>query len=144
MSWIWFGVLVILVVLEASTMALVSIWGAISALIMIFLCRTGMSVAYQVLIFMVMTLVLIFTTRPLVIASRKKKTENDGINTLVGQEVRLSKAIKPFDKGLAVSKSGVTWTVVAADGSSIPEGSVCTVVSVEGNTLSVKLKEDQE
>ena len=49
MPWIWLGILVVLLIIEAATMGVTTIWGAISALVMVFVSRTGMGILWQVL-----------------------------------------------------------------------------------------------
>ena len=68
-----------------------------------------------------------------------KNTTN--VNSLEGQEVLVTKKISKFEKGEVKAKNGVIWSAKNADeqdDSEIPEGSVCKIVNVDGNTLSVK------
>ena len=144
MPWIWLGILVVLLIIEAATMGITTIWGAISALVMVFVSRTGMGVLWQVLLFLVMTLVLLFTTRPILVKKLKLGRTKTNVDSMLLQEVIVTKAVSKFDKGEAKSKNGVIWTVSSTDGTDIPEGAVCTVKSVEGNTLVIKRKEDKQ
>ncbi len=143
MPWIWLGILVVLLIIEAATMGVTTIWGAISALIMVFVSRTGMGVLWQVLLFLVMTLVLLFTTRPLIIKKLKLGRTRTNVDSMLLQEVVVTKPISRFEKGEAKGKNGVIWTVTSKKEADIPEGTVCTVRSVEGNTLIIERKEDK-
>jgi len=143
MTWIWLGIMAALLIIEAATMGLTTIWGAISALIMIFVSRTGLAVAWQVLLFMVITLVLLVTTRPVALKKLKIGKTKTNVDTMLGQEVIVTKAVSRFGKGEAKGRNGVIWTVTSNSETDIPHGTICKVESVEGNTLIIKRKEDK-
>lgn len=100
MPWIWLAAMVVLVIIEALTMALTTIWGAISALVMIFLSMTGLAVHWQILIFLVLTITLILTTRPFAIKKLKLNAKTN-VATIIGQDVVVTKKITKFEKGEA-------------------------------------------
>ena len=139
-SWIWVGIFVVLVVIEAATQGLTTIWGAASALIMVFISQTGMNIGWQILLFLVMTLGFVVTTRPVLVKKLKVGNNRTNVDTMIGEEVIVTKAIRTFEKGEARSKNGVIWSVTSTDGTDIGEGAVCTVQSVEGNTLRIAVK----
>lgn len=139
-SLIWVAVFAVLVVIEATTMGLVTIWGAISALIMAFLAQTGLAIGWQILIFLFITLLLLLTTRPVVVKKLKVGRNRTNVDTMLGQDVIVTKAVMRFEKGEARSKNGVIWAITATDDSEIEEGAVCIVKEVQGNTLTVEKK----
>jgi membrane protein implicated in regulation of membrane protease activity len=139
-SWIWVGIFVVLVVIEAATQGLTTIWGAASALIMVFISQTGMNIGWQILLFLVMTLGFVVTTRPVLVKKLKVGNNRTNVDTMIGEEVIVTKAISTFEKGEARSKNGVIWSVTSTNGTNIGEGAVCTVQSVEGNTLRIAVK----
>ena len=55
-SLIWVAVFAVLVVIEAATMGLVTVWGAVAALVMVFIAQTGIGIGWQILIFLFITL----------------------------------------------------------------------------------------
>lgn len=136
--WIWLGVLIICVVIEAFTMGLTTIWGAIAALPLIFIARTGLAFKWQLLIFAIITILLIVFTRPFAVKKLKIGKDKTNVNTMIGEEVIITQSITKFQKGLAKAKNGVTWTAKSYEDKDIPEGSICTITAVEGNTISVK------
>lgn len=137
--WIWLGVLILCCIAEALTLGLTTIWGAIAALPLIFIARTGLPFRWQLLIFAVITLVLVVFTRPFVVKKLKLGDTKTNVNTMVGEEVLITKTITKFEKGEAKAKNGVIWSVKTTDGSEIKKGETAKVISVEGNTLSVSL-----
>lgn len=137
--WIWLGILILCCIAEAFSMGLTTIWGAIAALPLIFIARTGLPFQWQLLIFVVLTLVLVVFTRPFAVKKLKLGDTKTNVNTMVGEEVLITKAITKFEKGEAKAKNGVIWSVKASDDSEIKKGETAKVISVEGNTLSVSL-----
>ena len=143
LMWFWLVVMILCLVIEATTFALTTVWGAISALFMIFLSRTNMPLRWQLIFFLVLTIALVLTTRPFVMKKLKLGKNTTNVNSMEGQEVLVTKKISKFEKGEVKAKNGVIWSAKNADENSdseILEGFVCEVVKVDGNTLSVKIK----
>lgn len=114
-SWIWLGVLILCIVIEALTLSLTTIWGAISSIPMIFIAKTSMPFQWQILLFAIITVVLILFTRPFAIKKLKNGREKTNIDSMVGEEVLVIKAIKQFEKGEVKAKNGVIWNAEAKD-----------------------------
>lgn len=145
LPWFWLIVLIVCCIIEAITMGLTTIWAAIAALPMIFIARTGLGFQWQLLIFVVVTLVLVFGTRPLVLKKLRPGRTKTNINTMIGEEVLVTKEISKFQKGEAKARNGVIWTVQAMqEDQQISKGTVCSVEAVEGNTLIIKPTEKKE
>ena len=142
MPWVWVGLLVLLIVIEACTFGLTTIWAAAACIPMVFLSRTGLALQWQFLIFIFLTAVLVFFTRPFAVKYLKIGDESRrNINSLDGQTVLCIKKISEFDSGEVKTKNGVVWTAKLEEGQKeIPEKETCIVSRVEGNTLVVKIK----
>ena len=132
--WAWLGAFVIFVIIEAATQALTTIWAALAAFLMIFLSKTNMPIRWQILLFLIITILLIIFTRPFAIKKLKLGRDKMNVNALEGQK------ITQFEKGEGKAKNGVIWSVTSADGSEIAENTVCLVQKVNGNTLEVSVK----
>lgn len=140
MMWFWLALLIVFVAVEAMTQALTTIWAAISALLMIFLSKTNMPVKWQLMIFLIMTIVLILFTRPFAIKKFNMGKSKTNVDALEGQEVLVTKAVTQFSKGEAKAKNGVIWNVTSSDGKDIAKNTVCIIKKVNGNTLEVSEK----
>lgn len=140
LPWFWLIMLIVFVVIETFTMSLTTIWAAIASLPLIFIAKTGLPFKWQLLIFVLLTLALVIFTRPFAVKKLKIGKDKTNVNDMEGQEVLVTKAILQFQKGEAKSKNGVIWTVTSADGTEIPENTICTVTKVNGNTLEIKQK----
>ncbi len=141
MPYVWLAVMVLCIVIEACTVALTSIWGAISALVLVFVSRTEMPVHYQVLLFLVLAIVLMVCTRPFAVKQLHIGKEKTNAGALVGMEVQVVRAIESFKKGEVKSHGGVIWSATSLNGQPIAHGAVCTVVDIKGNTLVITPKE---
>lgn len=141
MPYVWLAVMVLCIVVEAATVALTSIWGALSALVMMFVSWTGMPVAYQVVLFLVMTILLIVFTRPFAVKKLHVGKEQTNAAAMIGSEVLVVRGVEPFQKGEARSKNGVIWSVASQNEQPIVRGAVCTVTAIKGNTLIITPKE---
>ena len=142
-SWIWLGVLVVCIIIEAMTMSLTTIWGAISSIPLIFIARTSLPFPWQILIFAVLTVVLIIFTRPFAIKKLKNGKEKTNVCTMVGEEVLVTKAVTQFNKGEVKAKNGVIWSAEAKDNKTCQIDKVCVVTDVKGNTLIIEEKGDK-
>lgn len=142
MPWIWVGLLVVMIVIEACTMGLTTIWAAAACIPMVFVTRTGLALQWQFLIFIFITAILVFFTRPFAVKYLKIGDESRGnINSLDGQTVLCIKKVSEFEFGEVKTKNGVVWTAKLEEGQTeIAEKETCTVSRVEGNTLVVKIK----
>lgn len=143
LPWFWVAVMVAALVFEAVTFSLTTVWAALSALLMVFLCRTGLPFRWQLLIFFVITILLMIFTRPFAVKKLRLGRVTTNVNSMDGQEVLVVKKITRFEKGEVRASNGVTWMAACSESvgeGEIPKGSVCLVERVEGNTLVVKLK----
>lgn len=139
MPWIWLTVFVICIIVESLTFSLTTIWSGFAAFIMIFLSKLAIPLKWQILIFIILTVVFLFVTRPIALKFLKNSKARK-INSLIDQEVVIVKKIKPFEKGEAKTSNGVVWNVKSEDNTEIPEKTICKVTNIEGNTLTVKQK----
>ncbi len=62
---IWFGVIVILIVIEIMTYNLVTIWFALAAIIALIMTVIGFNFAVQLVTFVIISVILLIVTRPL-------------------------------------------------------------------------------
>lgn len=144
MPWVWVGVLVVSIIMEALTLGLITIWAAIASVPLIFLARTGMPLKWQILIFVFLTTALAIFTRPFVVKFLKTGKQSEGnINSLDGQTVLCVAPISEFKFGEVKTKNGIVWTAKSDDGTEIPSDAICTVSRVEGNTLVIKQNKTQ-
>lgn len=137
LMWIWLGIMILSVVIEAFTFSLTTIWTAIAAFVMIFLSKTPLPFRWQLLIFLVMSIALILWTRPFAMKKLKLSKSAKSVNQIAGQSVLVVKPVTKNQKGEVKTSNGTLWSALSADDVEIGEGEYCTVREVSGNTLIV-------
>jgi membrane protein implicated in regulation of membrane protease activity len=143
MIWIWLGIFVLSVVIEAVEPDLVSIWFAAGALLAIILSIIpGIPFWVEIIVFLVIAFVLIFAIRPLAKKYLYKKEVKSNIEEKIGEKCVVIKAINELSHG-EVKLNGVIWTAVAKNKSEVfEEQAVVTIIGVDGNKLIVEKAEN--
>ena len=139
MFWIWLGVFVFSAIIEACTMDLVSVWFAVGAVIPLILSGvTSLAWQYQILIFIVISVILILSLRKIVKKFLSKgpelKTNKDA---LIGKQFRMLEKTD-FDSVGSVKIGDVIWSAVGDNRQTIQSGKLVEIVDVLGNKLKVK------
>lgn len=139
MLWIWCVVIVLGVIMEASTpVQLCSVWASAGALVALVLELCGVDMTIQVIVFFGVTIVLIALTRPLAkrMTRFKKSATNADMN--IG---KVGKVTKVMDKELGLFRVRVEnndWSAVTEDKTIPPVGSEISVLRIEGVKLIVE------
>ena len=143
MIWIWLGIFVLSVIIEAVEPDLVSIWFAAGALLAIILSIIpGIPFWVEIIVFLVIAFVLIFAIRPLAKKYLYKKETKSNIEEKIGEKCVVIKAINELSHG-EVKLNGVIWTAVAKNKSEVfEEQAVVTIIGVDGNKLIVEKAEN--
>ena len=139
MIWIWLGIFVLSVIIEAVEPDLVSIWFAAGALLAIILSIIpGVPFWVEIIVFLVVSFVLIFALRPLAKKYLFKKEIKSNIEEKIGEKCVVIKAINELAHG-EVKLNGVIWTAIARNKKEVfEEQSVVTIVGIDGNKLIVE------
>ena len=136
-KWIWVGCVILFALIEVFTLGLTTIWFALGALVMVFLSMLNIPIAWQILIFLVISAVLLIFTRPLAIKKMKMGKEKTNVDSLVGKNALVIKDITEFDKG-EIKINGLIWSAHSEDSSEIKAGNKCVIVRIEGVQAIVK------
>ena len=137
--YIWLGIMVVLMIIELATVGLTTIWFAIGALLAMILAFCGANVAWQVVVFLVVSGVLLVLTRPLVRKYINGKHVKTNVDAVVGMTGRVVEAINGIEGTGAVIVDGKTWSARASSETVIiPVDTIVTVQEVSGVKLLVK------
>ncbi len=113
--------------------------GSIGALISHFL---GLSYSYQWVVFAVISVVGLISTRRFAKMILKKEPKKAGVERLIDEVMLVTREIDN-SKGIGQVKGrGDIWRAISEDGAAIKEGSKVRVIRVEGVFLVVKLEEN--
>lgn len=144
MQWIWIAALVLFIIVEAATSALVSLWfigGSVAGLIAS-IC--GAPEWLQVILFFVVSAVLLFTLRPM---TRKFLLPNKTVTNArsnIGKIAVVTETIDNLHGTGAAKVAGVLWSARSAKDERIEEGSVVRIVEIEGAKLCVEYAEEKK
>ena len=140
----WLIALIVFLVIEAATLGLATIWFAGGALVALIAAMCGAGLGIQVASFLVVSLVLLFFTRPLAVRFLNKDTLKTNVDRVVGMEGVVTEEISNLAGTGKVSLGGNMWTArTENEGGTIPVDAVVTVLRVEGVKLIVKVKEKE-
>lgn len=133
----WAAALVFFLVLEAVTFQLVSIWLGLGALVSLLLAIFEVPFWVQLIVFVAVSAVALWATRPLVKKFLSKKVPTNS-ELDIGKVAIVTETINnTLSKG-RVKLNGTYWAAVSVEGDVIEEGSTVTVVEVDGAKLIVK------
>lgn len=141
-AWIfWLIVAAVMIIIEACTVNLVSIWFALGALGAMVTDLCGGSVPLQIIIaavICIVTLVLVLVFKPFD-KWKHKKAQATNSDRVIGQQALVIKSIDPIEGSGLVKVMGQIWSAVSSDGSLIKEGELVNVTAIKGVKLIVEL-----
>ena len=138
----WLVLLIICIGIEVATMGLTTIWFAGGALIAIFAAVIGAPIWLQATIFIIVSLVLLFFTRPIAVKYFNKDRVKTNVESMVGRQAIVISEIDNLQGIGQVTVGGQEWSARSADDKvRIPVGIVVNVVAISGVKLIVRVDE---
>ncbi len=137
MTTFWILAMVVFLVIEAVTVGIVSVWFAIGALFAMVTAMLGANLWVQITVFLVVSAIALYFTRPLVKKFVNNKVEPTNADMLIGKECRVVETIDNLSGTGAVYVDGKTWTARTVDEEIIPEGQLVKAERIEGVKLIV-------
>lgn len=141
MTTLWLIVMVLFLVVEAVTVGLVCIWFAAGALAALLCAIFGGGVWLQVVLFLVVSAVTLYFTRPLVKKYVNAKVEPTNADIVIGKECRVTETIDNIEGTGAVYVDGKTWTARSENDETIQKGTLVTALRIDGVKLIVAVPE---
>lgn len=135
MVWVWLGIFIFAIVFEFITFDLVSIWFALAAIPSLILAMLDVSLTIQLVVFFIVSCILIFLTRPIMLKYFKRNEVKTNVDAYIGKTAVTIKAISPLESGL-VKFEHLVWTAVSDQ--EIAEDTVVRILAVEGVKLIVE------
>ena len=133
----WFVAMLLFLWLEASTVGIVSIWFAVGALCAMITGICGGELWLQVVVFMVVSIVLLASLRPLTRKYFKPKLVKTNVDAVLGTVGVVTEEIDNIRACGQVKLGAMTWTARSTAGETIPQGTQVAVDRVEGVKLYV-------
>lgn len=131
-AWIWLGLLVLFLMVEASTVALVSLWFAVGALAALLAAAFGGDIILQCALFFAVSVALLALARPILRRYVNPKIVKTNVESVIGAVGLVTEAIDNLAPTGQVKLGGMVWTARSASGDPIPVGTQIRVERVEG------------
>lgn len=138
MLWFWILLIVALVIIEAVTVQLVTIWFAVGAVGGLIASAFNLDIWIQILIFVTVSAITLIATRPLVKRFTKTNKEPTNADRFIGQTAVVTEPIDNIHGKGAVTVGGLEWTARTVDGSTVEKDALVTVEKIDGAKLIVK------
>lgn len=134
----WVIAFVVLLGIEVATMALTTIWFAGGALAAFVLSLFGAGAEIQLAVFVTVSFLLLFLTRPFAAKYINAKTVKTNVNSLIGTQARVIVEVNnTLDTGQA-TVGGQEWTARALDDAAVyPAGTLATIREIRGVKLII-------
>ena len=136
---IWLIVAGVFFIAEIFTTGFLVFWfglGAIFAMIASFFIQ---DLVIQTTIFLIVSVILIFATRPLVNKFLKTDTVSTNVFSIIGKHGIVVKELNSIEGTGQIKVNGEVWSAEDLNGNSIPEGSEVVVLKITGVKAIVSL-----
>lgn len=138
--WIfWLILIFILIIAEISTVNLVTVWFIVSGIVSLILSFIIDSFFVQFAVFVILGILLLLTTRPILLKLIKAKNESTNLDRVIGMTAIVTETIKKNEIG-EVKVDGKRWSAISKK--KLEVGEEVIVEAIEGVKLIVRKKEE--
>ena len=135
MNWaalFWLIALILFLLAEAATVAVVSTWFALGSLAALLSAVLGAPLWLQIALFVIASAICLTALRPLVRRHIAPKLTKTNVDAVIGSTGLVTVAIDNVSAQGQVKLGAMTWTARSASGTPIGEGTLVKVVKIEG------------
>ncbi len=132
MFWFWAVACLVLLILEAATAMLVSIWfvGGAAAALIVYLC--GGALWLQIVLFFAVSGALLLLLRPLIRRQCNPDKLKTNVDALIGKQAIVIEKIDNLEGQGRIKVDSADWTARSDDGSVIDAGCLVEIHRIEG------------
>lgn len=130
--YIWLILMVIFLIVEASTVTMTSLWFAAGSLAALIVAATGGSLVFQVAVCLVVSAALLACLRPVIRKHFTPKLVRTNVDSVVGSEGYVTSDIDNLSATGTVKLGAMEWTARSTPGTRIPKGTLVKVDRIEG------------
>ena len=123
----WLIIFAVCLIVEIISLGLTTIWACGGALVAMIIAFFGGSLPLQIVVFLVVTTILFFTTRHL-----DNKLVKTNVESLIGKHVIVSDDIDNLKSKGQVMINGVEWTARSKSNNIIPTGTEVVICEISG------------
>ena len=136
---IWLVLLILFLGVEAATLGLTTIWFGGGAAVALIAAALHAPLFVQIALFFLVSLLLLFFTRPVAVKYFNKDRVRTNVESLVGRQGIVTSEIDNLQSIGQITVGGQEWSARSSDdGIIIPVGAVVIVTSVSGVKVIVK------
>ncbi len=140
MFWLyWLVIAIVLIVIEAMTINIVSIWFVISSLIAMIVSLFTDNLVIQIGVFVIVGVILLFLTKPIIDKYLKQKNIKTNLDRVIGMTGIVTEEIKKNSIG-EIKVDGKRWSAIS--NVKIPVGENVKVLKIDGVKLIVEKEND--
>jgi membrane protein implicated in regulation of membrane protease activity len=140
----WLIILVVLVIIEISTMGLYTIWFAGGAVVATIVAAFHGPIWVQILLFLLVSIAMLISTRPIVVKYFNKDRVKTNVESLIGTQGVVISEIDNLKGAGLVTLSGMEWTARSKDDEILlAVGKVVNVIEVQGVKLIVEERKEE-
>ena len=135
MNWaaiFWFGLTVVLLIAEAATVTVISLWFAAGSLAAMATALLGGALWVQILVFLLVSAAALTALRPLVRKHLTPKLTATNIDSVIGSIGVVTIPIDNIAAAGQVKLGSMEWTARSTSGASIEAGTKIRVDKIEG------------
>ncbi|MBR2527760.1 MAG: NfeD family protein [Blautia sp.] len=137
---IWLMIVVVLVIIEAMTFGLTTIWFAGGALCAAVMSYLKYGIYPQLAVFFGASFFLLVVTRPLAVRFMKKGMPKTNVNSMIGRTAKVIERIDNLAQTGRVRVNDIEWKAQSVeDGKTIETGTIVEVKEVRGVRLIVDI-----
>jgi len=129
---IWLVLLVVFLIVEASTVTLVSLWFAAGSLAALLANLLGAELWLQVTAFLAVSTILLIALRPLFRKFIRPKLTATNVDSVIGSVGLITASVDNVSAAGQVKLGAMEWTARSTTGTPIPEGTLVKVDRIEG------------
>lgn len=134
---IWLIAAAILGIIEVSTVNLITLWFAVSALVAAVFAAFGAGPGVQIPVFVVVSAILVIATRPLAKRFLNRNTVATNADRIISTQGIVIEEINSIKGTGQVKVMGQVWSAKSAEGEDIAEGTSVKIVALEGAKVVV-------
>lgn len=129
---IWLALMVVFLIVEASTVVMVSLWFAAGSMAALLVSLLGAPIWLQVALFLAVSGVLLASLRPMVRKHFTPRLQRTNVDAVVGSQGYVTADIDNVAATGSVRLGAMEWTARSASGAPIAKGTLVKVDRIEG------------
>lgn len=128
----WLIIFAVCLIAEMISLGLTTIWFCGGALVALIIALFGGPIPLQIIVFLIVSLVLLFTTRPIARKHFDNKRTKTNVESLVGTHVIVTSTIDNLKFTGQVTIGGIEWTARSKNDDVIEEGAEVVIEEIAG------------